>query len=1184
MSLTTKVFVTDFFLPHSTIRIPHSAMRVAFRVAILLVSCALTATAADPFAEGVRTTPFLSPADEQKAFKLHAGFEINLVAAEPDIQKPLNMQFDEQGRIWLTCSVEYPYAAPNDRPAKDSIRVLEDTDGDGRFEKMTIFADGVNIPMGIYPWKGGCVAFSIPDIIHFEDTDGDLKCDKRTKLYGPFDTSRDTHGMCNAFRRGFDGWVYACHGFNNQSKVKGADGHEIVMNSGNTFRFKIDGSRIENYTFGQVNPFGMCLDERFNIFTADCHSKPVYQLLRGGQYPGFGRKDDGLGFVPPMMEHLHGSTAIAGVCIYSGDNFPEKYRGLFYSGNVMTSRVNCNAAEYHGSTIKAIEQPDFLSTTDPWFRPVDVHIGPDGAMYILDFYNRIIGHYEVPLPHPGRDRTSGRIWRVVYKGDDPTSKPVKMPKALKGLSTKELLAELEHPNLQRRLLVQHYLTDVVGKECKDDVLGFVTHLKPESAAYVHALWTLEALPRIDGDPIFPYFTDLIEIHSAKMLANRTKVDSWSAAHDVALADNSAFVRRAWAEVAAAHPNEPASIKPLLIALSRVPKSDNHLTYSIRQAIKSHLGALKSADRINDLKLSADEFSLLAPICLAVESPASAAILLAQIEAGNVNGEQLSTYMQHIAKSASGDIVARMAPIAAKQFGSDLAMQAKMVQAIHAGLATRGEQPGRELNDWASELCVQLLTAPKEEVLSWQALPVEGQPASQQPWVIVQRKSQDGDEKSKFYDSLARGETLTGIYRSGPFEIPAKLTFWSAGHHGVPPGKGHKQNKIVLRDVASNEVLHEASPPRNDVAQKFEWDLKDHTGKRGYIELVDGDTSTGYAWLAVGRFSVAALNPMPHVAQQAAGAELAAKFKLVALRPRLGELLASEKTDPAVRAAAGQAFVALETQAANRALATALSSAELVGVDRAKLTSDLTSGEEPRVAEALKLVLRASSLRLQTLIAETLTSDAAGGEVLLSLVKAGQASPRLLMLPNINARLLGHKLPNWKGRLEELTAGLPTYAEARDKLIAERKAALEKNMTSAARGAELFTKNCANCHQIAGKGNVVGPQLDGIGLRGRDRILEDVLDPNRNVDVAFRTTTLQLIDGRVVSGLFRREEGALLVLVDPQGKEFTVPKADVEERKQTQLSLMPANVGETITPADFADLATFLLEQKTAKKE
>ena len=101
----------------------------------------------------MRTTPWLSPADEQKQLVVPPGFEIQLVAAEPDIHKPLNMAFDERGRLWLTCTLEYPYAAPPDRAARDSIKVLEDTDGDGRFEKITTFADGLNIPIGIYPYK-----------------------------------------------------------------------------------------------------------------------------------------------------------------------------------------------------------------------------------------------------------------------------------------------------------------------------------------------------------------------------------------------------------------------------------------------------------------------------------------------------------------------------------------------------------------------------------------------------------------------------------------------------------------------------------------------------------------------------------------------------------------------------------------------------------------------------------------------------------------------------------------------------------------------------------------------------------------------------------------------------------------------------------------------------------------------
>lgn len=1138
--------------------------------------------AADPFAEGVRTTPWLAPADEQKAFKLQSGFEINLVAAEPDIQKPLNMQFDEQGRIWLTCTIEYPYAAPKDREAKDSIRVLEDTDGDGRFEKMTIFAEGLNIPMGIYPWKGGCVAFSIPDIIHFEDTDGDLKCDKRSKLYGPFDTSRDTHGMCNAFRRGFDGWVYACHGFNNQSKVKGADGHEVVMNSGNTFRFKLDGSRIEHYTFGQVNPFGMCLDERFNIFTADCHSKPVYQLLRHGQYPGFGRPHDGLGFVPPMMEHLHGSTAIAGVCIYSGDNFPEKYRGLFYSGNVMTSRINCNAAEYHGSTIKAIEQPDFLSTDDPWFRPVDVHIGPDGAMYILDFYNRIIGHYEVPLPHPGRDRTSGRIWKVAYKGDDPKCKPAKMPKGLKKLAVPELVEELKSPNLQRRLLVQHWLVDVVGKEALTVPFG----IDASSAdTLVHLAWANEALggdvPQLSmlsakGNQLEP-----MHIHGEKMIANRKEFD---VTREVSfLKAENAFLRRATAEAIGEHPRA-VNILPLVEALKATPADDNHLLYTLRLALKKHLAAIKSAEEILAFKLTPDQLSDLAQVCLAVDSPAAAAVLIGQVEADKVPVNQMATYMQHIARTASGDIVGRLAPHAKKQLVSDLPLQAQMVLGIQAGLAARGEQPPAELVAWAADLSTQLLEDPKTSILNWTAVPIDGLPVSESPWGVRERASQDGNKDARFYDSLLRGETLIGIYRSGEFKLPGRMTFWMAGHHGVPDQKGHEKNKIVLREAATNEILREALPPRNDVAQLVTWDLKGIDGKLGYLELIDGDTGTGYAWLAVGRFSVFYLNPNRHAVQQTAGAEVVTKFKLAQLRPRLADLLSSDTTDTGVRAAAGQAFISLERHAAGRALATALGSAELVGVDRAALTSELTSGEEAKVAGALKIALKASPLRLQTLIAETLTGDKDGAEVLFSLVKAGQASPRLLMLPAINARLQALNIPKWKEQVAELTAGLPTDAEARDKLILERKQALDKGQASAAHGAELFTKNCANCHQLAGKGALVGPQLDGIGLRGRDRILEDVLDPNRNVDVAFRTTTLQLQDGRVVSGLVRREEGALIVLADPMGKEFTVPKADVEERKQTALSLMPANVGETITPADFADLAVFLLEQKTAKKE
>ena len=176
------------------------------------------------------------------------------------------------------------------------------------------------------------------------------------------------------------------------------------MNSGNTYRIRPDGSHAEYFTHGQVNPFGLAFDPLGNLYSCDCHSRPIYQLLRGAWYPSFGKPHDGLGFGPEMVTHDHGSTGIAGISYYAADQFPEAYRGTTFIGNVVTNRINHDRIEWHGSTPKGIEQPDFVWSDDNWFRPVDIKLGPDGALYVADFYNRIIGHYEVPLTHPGRDR------------------------------------------------------------------------------------------------------------------------------------------------------------------------------------------------------------------------------------------------------------------------------------------------------------------------------------------------------------------------------------------------------------------------------------------------------------------------------------------------------------------------------------------------------------------------------------------------------------------------------------------------------------------------------------------------------------------------------------------------------------------------------------------------------------
>jgi putative heme-binding domain-containing protein len=217
--------------------------------------------------------------------------------------------------------------------------------------------------------------------------------------------------------------------------------------------------------------------------------------------------------------------------------------------------------------------------------------------------------------------------------------------------------------------------------------------------------------------------------------------------------------------------------------------------------------------------------------------------------------------------------------------------------------------------------------------------------------------------------------------------------------------------------------------------------------------------------------------------------------------------------------------------------------------------------------------------LQNVIAAALAGSRPGAEKLLEAVTAGKASARLLQEPSVVPRLGAANVPGLKERVAKLTHGLPPADQRLQDLLRRRRAGFVRAKADAALGAQVFEKSCAICHQVGGKGSKIGPQLDGIGVRGLDRLLEDTLDPNRNVDQAFRSTTLTLKKGQVVSGLLLKEEGAVLVLADAQGKEVRVPKDDVEERSVSQVSPMPANFGDAIPEADFYHLLAYLLRQQ-----
>jgi putative heme-binding domain-containing protein len=995
---------------------------------VCLVAAGSLMAQKDPYAEFIAQTKPRTPEDERQGFHVPAGFEVQLVAAEPDVRKPININFDDQGRLWVTESIEYPFPAKSGS-GHDYIGIIGGFGEDGRATQVTKFVGGLNIPIGVLPLSNGAIGYSIPNIYRFFDPDHKDHADHQEVLMGSIGY-RDTHGMTGEFTWGFDGWVYACHGYANTSELKAKDGSKVVMNSGNTYRFKPDGSHIEQFTFGQVNPFGLSFDPLGNLFSCDCHTRPVMMLIRGAYYDSFGKPHDGLGYAPEIMTHDHGSTAIAGITYYAADHFPEAYRDTPFIGNVVTNRINHDRLECTGSSPKAIEQPDFLISDDPWFRPVDLKLGPDGALYVADFYNRIIGHYEVPLTHPGRDRERGRIWRIVYRGPDGKGAIPHMPRADWGkASVDDLIEDLGHPNLVVRIKAGNQLVERGSESAAQKIK---TMLDGSASVFqrIHGLWVAERLKSLDEAHLEKAAKDTdrgVRTHTMRILAERHPLaPSLRELVVVGLNDSDAFVRRAAADALGTHAASE-NIPPLLAARHAAPANDPQLVYTIRVALRNQLRDQGAWDHLPS-SLSEAQAQTLADVAPGVHNAEAAKFLLHYLQHHSDTFENRVRYVHHIARYGENSWADEFLKVARPDPAEKLDQQLALFRKLMEGTQARGALLTSAEKSWGENLAHQLVDAPD--------------------------------------DALA----TAGVELCGSLKI-----------HSL-------ENKLATLAV----------------------DKKKPEGRRG-----------------------AALAALPTIEAK----------KHIEL---LGHVLMDD-SEPA----------GLREKAAN----------VLGGLNQPSSLEELING------------LKVAPQRLEMPIALALAGSKAGAEKLLDAVAEGKTSARLLQQRPVEFRLAATNLPGWKERVAKLTKDLPPADERIQKLLQSRHDRFANVKKDPSAGAKVFEKNCAICHILANKGAKIGPQLDGVGNRGLDRILEDIIDPNRNVDQAFRLTTVNLKNGQIVSGLALREEGEILVLADSQGKEVRVDKKDIDEKIVSQLSPMPANLVEQIPETDFYNLLAFLLLQR-----
>ncbi|MEN3943402.1 PVC-type heme-binding CxxCH protein [Prosthecobacter sp. SYSU 5D2] len=405
------------------------------------------------------------PQEMPKHLEIHPEFELSLVASEPLINKPMNIDWDEKGRLWVVETPEYPNGLRQanveawkdsgsvepgqyEREPLDRVSILEDTDGDGVMDKKTVFADKIELATSSVFYKNGVIVCAAPDIWYFEDTDGDDKADKRTKIYTNLGT-RDTHAVINNMRWGLDGWVYATHGYSSTENVTTGDGSQGFGAIGaGVVRFKPDGSAFEQYASRGGNTWGLDITTDGQVFYTQPTSGnhfihvvlPEYVLAKG-KLPGVIGTNGMLPREPtfPAMQweqqayvqidQVGSYTAAAGCAIYEGGTWPAKYNYSYFTTEPTLNIVSHFMVEPDGVTYKAKreagrEQTEFIRSTNLWFRPIENRVGPDGALYVVDFCNQAIIHNDTRGPthgpanaavRPDRDHYYGRIWKVNHK-------------------------------------------------------------------------------------------------------------------------------------------------------------------------------------------------------------------------------------------------------------------------------------------------------------------------------------------------------------------------------------------------------------------------------------------------------------------------------------------------------------------------------------------------------------------------------------------------------------------------------------------------------------------------------------------------------------------------------------------------------------------------------------------------
>jgi len=1048
----------------------------------------------------------VSPEQSARQLKPAEGLEATLWASEPMVVNPTNMDIDSRGRVWISEGLNYRYTHDAGKafpraPDADRIKILEDTDGDGKADKVTVFADKISpVPMGLaveerWGRDGTYLGSKVyvgnsPDVLVLEDTDGDDRADRRYALltgFGGVDSDHGVHGMV----LGLDGKLYFTHGDGccsvQQDHSHKDQNFDVIDKSGrhvssnqlaNTLRVNRDGTQFEVIADRQRNNYETALNAFGNGFTSDNdddgnRGSRVIWVMDGGHYgyrtTGSARHwgEDTPGPVPKLVGTGNGSPC--GIMVYEGGALPEEYRDSIFEAEAGPRVINSFPIRRHGAAFRT-EHKILLASDDPWFRPVDVTAAPDGSIFVADWYDGGVGG------HAFKDQTTGRIYRVSRNGHksrrvdpdfstaDGQIAAIASPVVAKQFAARELLVTTE-PGLLRDALVEK-IREIVATHWKD-----WDGVTPPVVLAIRLPWVLHAMA--GDEAIKPALK--AKAPQAREQAVRILGRDLSRNGTVALAKGEARAPlRAEANLAALLPlaDDPdAGVRrELILALRDVP------TAQAGEALKTLARGWDGQDRW-----------YLEALGLALQEREGS--LIAELFDGSLYGD-----LDLADAGRNGEIAVP------PYFPAD-----RNEAYIKAGTPDLPSNAlGRTLG------------------LAWR---------------------------------LHRPEALALIGRILPsLEAPAL----KGAADDVLLQFNDKEAAVVLADL----IARSADATRKNqllaiLARRIGGDWKNARGDARVIAAIEG--SLGEPSARVQAIGVAAASLDGRYGAALMGfarderAEEPVRVAAIEALGRIKPAKTAEFLDGLVASVKGRPSSTAVAEAALRTMPSVRDSS-------ATLSSMIAGTDYP-------LGLRREALR-------TFARLAGGGLKVIALARDGKIPDEL----KTEATTLVHRDADRRVRTEANSVlPLPKTASGRPLPgIFE----LIRREGDPAKGRAVFHREganaCASCHRVQGLGQWIGPDLSTIGSKyGKSELIQSILNPSAAVGYNYRTTIATTADGRVVSGLVVEETPDRLVLKTAEGQRVALRPSEVEDRKQSEVSLMPEGLAQTMGEAEFVDLLAFL---------